>query len=263
MSEYLHGYNDVEFERLLHQATFLAPFIFEKLDFSHACFVLEPGCGVGAQTKLLAEKNPNTQLVAFDREATAIQKATEWLQNWADLQHQIQFLHADAGQLKSKFENYFDTCYICWMLEHVTHPVDFLMGIKPLLKKNCQVYVTEVQNETLQLFPNCHKTLRFWEAICAHQISIGGDPYVGLKCAEYLEKAGFSNIIQVPYNMRLDSSNREKLREMIEYWTNLMRSVSPYLPENLWEGVEDELIALAKQPDAYFSYTFIQTFASL
>lgn len=260
MSDYIHGYNETEFERLQHQAEFLAPFIYEKLDFNQSQYILEPGCGVGAQTKILAEKNPKAQIIAFDREATAIEKANAWLANENDLKNQIQFFHADAEKLKLEFENYFDTCYICWVLEHVSNPVEFLESIKPLMKTSGKLMLTEVQNDSLQLSPNCPKTMIFWEALCTHQLKTGGDPNVGLKCTDFLKQAGYRAIEQIPYVNRVDFSKPNEFKAILEYWTNLMRSVSPFLSADLWEGVEEEMQELASNPNGSFSYTFIQTF---
>jgi ubiquinone/menaquinone biosynthesis C-methylase UbiE len=259
MSDYIHGYNEQEFQRLLHQAEFLAPYIFENLDFSSSKRILEPGCGVGAQTRILAGKSPKAQLVSFDRAEAPIQKAKEWLLDQKDLAKRIQFLQTEPQKLQKEFTAYFDTCYICWMLEHVAEPVAFLREIKPLLQIGGRIIITEVQNETLILSPDCPITMRFWKAICDYQLSIEGDPYVGLKCADYLKQAGYRNIVQRPYTMRLDASTPQKLGDMLRYWVELMRSVNPFLPSSLWDGVEKEMHELSKHPQAVFSYTFIQT----
>jgi len=259
MSAYIHGYNEEEFQRLLHQAEFLAPYIFENLDFSATKRILEPGCGVGAQTRILAEISPNAEVIAFDSAESPILKAKEWLLNQPEFSRRIQFLQTNPIKLQENYSNYFDTCYICWMLEHIAEPVTFLSEIKPLLQNNGRILITEVQNDSLVLFPECPITMRFWKAICDYQLSIDGDPYVGLRCVDYLKQAGYRNIVQRPYTMRLDASTPQKLGDMLRYWVELMRSVNPFLPSSLWDGVEKEMHDLSKHPQAVFSYTFIQS----
>jgi ubiquinone/menaquinone biosynthesis C-methylase UbiE len=259
MSDYIHGYNEQEFQRLLHQAEFLAPYIFENLDFSSSKKILEPGCGVGAQTRIIAKISPNAQIVSFDRAEAPILKAKEWLLDKPELSKRIRFLQTDPIKLQENYSNYFDTCYICWMLEHIAEPVPFLSGLKPLLQVEGRILLTEVQNNSLVFSPECPIAMRFWKAICDYQLSIYGDPNVGMKCAAYLQEAGFREIVQRPYTMFIDTSAPQKLKSMLLYWVELMRSVSPFLPPSLWDGVEKEMHELSEQPQAAFSYTFIQT----
>lgn len=259
MCAYIHGYNEEEFQRLLHQAEFLAPHVLKNLDFSSSKRILEPGCGVGAQTRILAAIAPNAQVIAFDKADAPILKAKEWLVNQPEFSERIQFLQTDPIKLRKNYSNYFDTCYICWMLEHITEPVPFLIELKPLLQDEGRILLTEVQNDSLVLSPECPITMRFWKSICDYQLSIQGDPNVGMKCAAYLQEAGFREIVQRPYTMFIDASAPQKLKAMLLYWVELMRSVSPFLPASLWDGVEQEMHELSEQPQAIFSYTFIQT----
>ena len=56
---YIHGFSRDEQFRLVEQARVLAPNVFRDVDFSRAREVLEIGCGVGAQLKIMCERWPN------------------------------------------------------------------------------------------------------------------------------------------------------------------------------------------------------------
>ncbi|WP_291855358.1 hypothetical protein [Marinilabilia sp.] len=50
--KYVHGYSDWEVQRLNNQAKSLTDIIHNDSFFSEGSFVLEAGCGVGAQTEI-------------------------------------------------------------------------------------------------------------------------------------------------------------------------------------------------------------------
>lgn len=262
MEAYLHGYDQGEFHRLVEQAEFLGPEIFQEIDLSFSRHLLEPGCGAGAQTRYLAQKAPKAQILSFDLAAAPIAFAQHWLsQADKNLQQRIEFKQSEVTALLTDYANYFDACYICWMLEHVPKPVNLLKDIHPLLQQGAKIFVTEVQNDTLKFFPECPLTMQVWHAMCEYQISIKGDPYVGEKCASILSEAGYTNIIVKPHQMVRSQAKPEQLESMIRYWTKLMFSAVRFLDTSLWNGVENELELWLQQPDAQFEYTFIQTFA--
>ncbi|MFN4123094.1 MAG: methyltransferase domain-containing protein [Flavobacteriales bacterium] len=263
MGTYLHGYDQDEFHRLVEQAEFLGPEIFQEIDLSFSTRLLEPGCGAGAQTRYLTQKAPNAQILSFDVAEAPIAFAKHWLSQADErLQKRIEFRQAEAAELRTDYANFFDACYICWMLEHVTEPAKLLKEIYPLLQQGAKIFVTEVQNNTLTFYPPCPLTMRVWKAICDHQQAIGGDPFVGEKCASYLSEAGYDKIEVKPHQMIRSQVDHQNLHEMIQYWIKLMFSAARFLDVSLWDGVENELAVWMKHPDAQFSYTFVQSFAT-
>lgn len=65
-TKYVHGYSDREVLRLNDQAATLDDIIHNDSLFFKDIFVLEAGCGVGAQTKIKAMKNPDSNLISED-----------------------------------------------------------------------------------------------------------------------------------------------------------------------------------------------------
>jgi ubiquinone/menaquinone biosynthesis C-methylase UbiE len=76
--EYVHGYSEVEATRLADQAGTLAELLHHDTEYPAGCRVLEAGCGVGAQTRILARRSPAARFVSVDvsAESLALARAT-------------------------------------------------------------------------------------------------------------------------------------------------------------------------------------------
>ena len=66
MSEYVHGYSGRESERLSDQASTLAGLLHHDTSYPAGTRVLEAGCGVGAQTVILAKGSPGARIISMD-----------------------------------------------------------------------------------------------------------------------------------------------------------------------------------------------------
>jgi len=74
-TKYVHGYSDREAMRLNDQADTLDNIIHNDTIFSKDSFVLEAGCGVGAQTKIIATKNSDSRFLSVDLSEDSIIEA--------------------------------------------------------------------------------------------------------------------------------------------------------------------------------------------
>ena len=63
---YVHGYSPREAERLADQADTLSTLLHHDTVYPPGSLVLECGCGTGAQTVILAGRNPETRIVSVD-----------------------------------------------------------------------------------------------------------------------------------------------------------------------------------------------------
>ena len=72
---YTHGYSAAESVRLADQAQTVADYIHHDSYWPAGSTILEVGCGVGTQTKLIAAQNPDCQFIGIDRSESSIRKA--------------------------------------------------------------------------------------------------------------------------------------------------------------------------------------------
>jgi tRNA G46 methylase TrmB len=74
-TEYIHGYSERERQRLHDQSQTLADLLHHDTLYSVGSPVLEVGCGVGAQTVILARNNPETRFTSIDASPVSIEAA--------------------------------------------------------------------------------------------------------------------------------------------------------------------------------------------
>jgi methylase of polypeptide subunit release factors len=65
-NHYVHGYSSRESERLADQAETLTELLHHDTHYPAGCRVLEAGCGIGAQTVILARNSPEAQITSVD-----------------------------------------------------------------------------------------------------------------------------------------------------------------------------------------------------
>ena len=75
MNNYVHGYSDIESKRLKDQANALDELLHCDSIFPENSKILEAGCGVGSQTKIIAPKNPSCHFTSIDISETSLEKA--------------------------------------------------------------------------------------------------------------------------------------------------------------------------------------------
>ncbi|MBT0809815.1 methyltransferase domain-containing protein [Litoribacter ruber] len=264
-SKYIHGYQEVEQERLVEQAKVIENQIFDFIDFSQVNRLLEIGSGVGAQTEILLKRFPHLSITGVEYESKQIEKAYKNLEKHGFDTDKVEFIHQDATQLS--LEKEFDGAFICWVLEHVQNPQAILTSMKPCLRDGAMVVVTEVFNSTFYTYPERKEIQDYWKIYNDYQISIGGDPEVGAKLGSMLSDAGYKGIQLRSGGFHLDKREADQKRKVFSYWKNLMSSGAPNLmEENLI--TEKEVIAmqqamdeLREQEDSIFFYRFIQATA--
>lgn len=260
MSTYLHGYSRTEFERLLHQANFLAESVYSNLHIPKRGNLIEMGCGVGAQTRILLERYPDLHITSIDRTAEQIEFAKEVIPE--KFRSKVDFICADLSDYKA--EHLMDAAFCCWMLEHASDPGSILKQIRKSLKQEATIHITEVQNNSLQVFPRCADLEDYWISYNKMQVDMQGDPFVGVKLRSYLHFAGFEDIVIKSQLMLFDQTNPEMLDETCNYWWRLMESAGEEMQQRGYVSAErrkktgEHLLNLKHTKDAVFSYTFIQ-----
>lgn len=262
---YIHGYQEVEQERLREQALVIENPIYDTIDFSSVQHLLEIGSGVGAQTEILLRRFPHLQITGVEYEAKQIQKAEENMRKIGYGEEKVRFIEQDAHQLS--LPQQYDAAFICWVLEHVSNPLQVLVSMKPFLRKGAIISITEVFNVSFYTYPLLPEVMHYWKVYNDFQISLGGNPHIGAQIGNLLHQAGYQQITLRSDGFHLDGRQQEKKNIVFDYWKNLMNSGAPQL---LNAGVVSEedvkkmlegLDFLKNMEDSVFYYSFIQASA--
>lgn len=263
---YLHGYSPDEQDRLYRQARVLENSVFRGVDLSQVGKIIEVGCGVGAQTEILLERFPSLSITGVDASASQVKRAKKHFEKHPQ-KSRVKFEVGDALKLPYT-DNAFEGAFICWFLEHVQKPIEILREVRRVLKPGSVIYCSEVLNATLYLHPYSPATLQYWFDFNDHQWSLGGDPFVGGKLANYLISAGYQNITTEPKVLFYDNRAPKRRAEIIEYWTNLLLSGAPSLlqagktSKEAVKAMQKELNVLRNEPDSVFYYSYMHARAS-
>ncbi|MCB0331378.1 MAG: methyltransferase domain-containing protein [Bdellovibrionales bacterium] len=263
---YLHGFSEVEQDRLYRQGRFAEHSIYQDVDFSRAKKILEVGCGVGAQTEILLRRFPELFVHGVDRSDNQLAAARKHLAIQPQFQNRYTIEKMDATRLEFS-EGEFDGAFLCWILEHVSEPSQVLAEVRRVLRPGGRVFVTEVMNSTFFLDPYSPNTWRYWMAYNDYQLDHSGDPFVGVKLGNLLLQQGFREIQTNVKTWHFDNRTPGRRKEVIAFWTELILSAADqllrdkYVDQGTIDGMKIELDRVAFDKDAVFYFSFMQASA--
>lgn len=259
---YLHGFDETEQARLVSQAKVLEEKIFEKIDFNHPKTILEIGCGVGAQTEILLNRFATAHITGIELSDIQLSTAKAYLSSkFSDEKYTLHQMNAEQMDFA---DNSFDAIYICWVLEHVNHPLNVLKEAYRVLKPNGIIYCTEVQNNHLHLEPYSSFLMDYWDKYNQLQMDMGGDPFVGVKLNDVLRQSGFECVELYPQLMHHDQHDPKGRERMVNYWTELMLSglngllQAQKIGEHDREKIVAEMQKVKTNTNGVFAYSFMQ-----
>lgn len=265
---YLHGFSEVEQNRLRQQAEFAEHIIYKDIDFSRVSNLLEVGSGVGAQSEILLRRFPNINLTGIELNEKQLLAAKNNLSQSKIAAGRYELHKMDATQMEFK-PNSFDGAFLCWVLEHIPSPKNALSEVRRVLKPGSRIYITEVMNSSFFLDPYSPNVWKYWMAFNDYQFENAGDPFVGTKLGNFLLELGFSEIKTEIKTWHYDNRNPIERHEIIEFWTNLLMSAKETLVDNkvisaeIANAAHEELKKVARDPNAVFFYSFIQASAKV
>lgn len=187
-NEYIHTFTKEEQDRLVRQGELLEPHLHKYIDLSGCSRLLEIGCGVGAQLRLLFRRYPHLHMTGIDISENQIQRARQLLAQ--ELSEGQLALHTCRGDELPFAEGSFDVVYICFVLEHVPDPTAVLREAKRVLVEGGLLYCTEVFNDALYVYPHSPAIMQYWRAFNECQRKIGGDPNIGIRLCNVMIQAG-------------------------------------------------------------------------
>ncbi|MGE5085523.1 MAG: class I SAM-dependent methyltransferase [Bacillota bacterium] len=260
---YLHGFSKDEQERLRKQARFGEYTVYQNINLSNVCDLLEVGCGVGAQSEIILRRFPDLKLTGIDRSDKQLSAARQRLSQLPGCAGRFQMKEMDATNMEFS-ANSFDGAFLCWILEHVPDPIRVLAEVRRVLRPGSVVYATEVMNSSFFLDPYSPNVWKYWMAFNEYQLQQHGDPFVGAKLGNLFMQLGYHHIHTEIKTWFLDNRYPQARKDCVEYWTELLLSASDQLlaagcvSEEVVEGMKAEMAKVANDPNAVFFYSFVQ-----
>jgi SAM-dependent methyltransferase len=209
METYVHGYDRRESARLQDQAGALVDLLHSDTSYPAGSLVLEAGCGTGAQTIALAGNSPEARIVSVDISAASLAEARAKA-DVAGLRN-VEFHQADLFALRFP-PSHFDHIFVCFLLEHVSRPLDALTTLKALLKPGGTITVIEGDHGSAYFHPDDDAARQAIGCLVELQRATGGNALMGRELFPLLSEAGFRAIRVSPRMVYVDG-NRPDLAD--------------------------------------------------
>ena len=263
-TKYVHGYTGREALRLNDQAETLEEIIHNDTIFSKNSLVLEAGCGIGAQTRIIAAKNPETSFLSIDISKESLNEARETTKKLGITN--VKFEQANIFDLPFEEET-FDSIILCFVLEHLPNPEQALEKLKRVLKKGGNIILIEGDHGSAFFYPDSQYAQMAIDSLIKLQKQNGGNANIGRALFPLLQSIGFVNINVTPRTIYVDA-NKPKLIEgftkntftaMVEGIGNDVVNKGIIDAKTFNKGIED--LYRTAEPDGVFNYTFFKAFA--
>jgi SAM-dependent methyltransferase len=258
---YVHGYDERANERLHDQATTLLELLHADTAYPAGSLVLEAGCGVGAQTVTLAQRSPQARFVSIDVSPDSVAAARHrveqaGLTNVELRQADIFALPFDAGS--------FDHVFVCFVLEHLSQPVEVLRLLAGLLRPGGTITVIEGDHGSTYFHPDSAAAHEAIQCQVELQHAAGGDSNIGRQVYPLLVEAGFDAVHVRPLMVYVDWSRpqlvdgftRKTFTAMIEGVRDEAIAAGLTTPERFDAGIRD--LYRTAEADGVFCYTFFK-----
>jgi SAM-dependent methyltransferase len=258
---YVHGYHPRENERLHDQAGTLVELLHCDTAYARGSRVLEAGCGVGAQTITLAERSPDARFMSVDISADSIAEAKRRAES-AGVTN-VEFRQADIFALPFDAES-FDHVFVCFVLEHLSRPVEALAILDKLLRPGGTITVIEGDHGSTYFYPDSSAAHAAIQCQVELQRKAGGNALIGRQLYPLMVEAGFDAVRVSPRMVYVDASRpdlvdgftRKTFTAMIEGIREPAISTGLIEPERFDAGVED--LHRTTEADGVFCYTFFK-----
>ena len=258
---YVHGYQPRENARLQDQAGTLVDLLHFDTAYPPGSTVLEAGCGVGAQTLTLAQRSPDASFTSVDVSAESLAEARRRA-GAAGLAN-VEFLQADIFDLPFGAGS-FDHVFVCFVLEHLSRPVDALAGLAGLVKPGGTITVIEGDHGSAYFHPDSPAAHAAIQCQIELQRAAGGDALIGRRLYPLMVEAGLAGVSVSPRMVYVDSSRpdlvegftRRTFTAMIEGVREPAIAAGLIEPSRFDAGVAD--LHRTTAADGVFCYTFFK-----
>ncbi|OHB74996.1 MAG: methyltransferase type 11 [Planctomycetes bacterium RBG_16_55_9] len=261
---YVHGYNSRENLRLQDQASTLVELLHCDTSYPAGNRILEAGCGVGAQTVTLAKNSPKASIISIDISEGSIAEAKCKVEA-AGITN-VEFQQGDIFHLPFEPES-FDHVFVCFILEHLSRPVEALAILKNVLKPGGTIAVIEGDHGSTYFYPDSEPAHKAIGAQVELQRRAGGNANIGRALYPLLRKTGFDSVRVSPRMVYVDSSKPELVEGFTKKtFTAMIEGVRASAieagiidPATFDRGIRD--LYRATEQDGVFCYTFFKALA--
>jgi len=259
--EYVHGYTSREGQRLHDQASALTDLLHFDTLYPSGHYVLEAGCGVGAQTVVLAKHSPGARFVAVDISEESLAQAKQLV--GAESIENVQFEFQDVNALTFE-DNSFDHIFICFLLEHMSDPVQTLLELKRVLKEGGTMTIIEGDHGSAYFHPDSEAARQAIQCQMSIQDRSGGNANLGRSLHPLMLQAGFTSPYVTPRMVYVDESRpalvegftKNTFTTMVEGVRERVMEEKLIDLETFDQGIKD--LYKTAEPGGTFCYTFFK-----
>ena len=259
---YVHGYTTRETQRLLEQSLILEDLLHTGTRYGKGEKVLEAGCGVGAQTRILARRNPGAVFECIDISGESLEQARA-VAIREGLRH-VTFKQADLYSLSYK-PGSFDHIFVCFVLEHLPDPAFVLNIFKQILKPGGTLTLIEGDHGSGIWTPETALSRKAWKGLIDSQTALGHDPNIGRSLYPLLNHAGYRIEDVSPRWVYADQSHPDLLDGVINqiiapmvYSAEEQVLGSGFMEKDEWDSGLEDIRRVARHPDGTFFYTWFK-----
>jgi SAM-dependent methyltransferase len=258
---YVHGYHPRENERLQDQAGAPVDLLHTDTSYPSGSEVLEAGCGTGAQTVTLARRSPGARFTSVDVSTESLSEAKRRT-DAAGITN-VRFQQADIFTLPFAPES-FDHVFVCFVLEHLSRPVEELAILKRVLRRGGTMTVIEGDHGSTYFHPDSSAAHMAIQCLVELQRLGGGNALIGRQLYPLMVQAGLDAVQVSPRMVYVDSSRPHLVDGFTrKTFTAMIEGVrKPAIESGLTDaaafdaGVRD--LHRTAESDGVFCYTFFK-----
>jgi ubiquinone/menaquinone biosynthesis C-methylase UbiE len=262
--KYVHGYTARESARLFDQATTLSEILHSDTVYPAGSNVLEAGCGVGAQTVILARNSPGARFTSVDLSEESLRAAREAVSSRGFTN--VAFRQGDIFRLP--FEgDLFDHVFLCFVLEHLPKPMEALLRLQKVLKPGGTITAIEGDHGSTYFHPDSPSARKAIRCLVDIQAAAGGNSLIGRELYPLLKASGYHDVEVSPRMVYVDSGRPA----LVEGFTKktFIAMVEGVRDQALRRGLMDEAdwdrgigdLYRTTEEDGTFIYTFFKAIA--
>jgi ubiquinone/menaquinone biosynthesis C-methylase UbiE len=192
MSNYIHGSDPSEQDRLARLNRLINNRCFPKLKLEKGFRVLDVGSGLGQFTYQMSQAiGEGGFCLGIERDTNQISVAKK-----NHVAANLEFRQGDALHLPltpTEWET-FDIVHTRFLLEHLPNPSKAVSEMVKALRPGGRIILEDDEHEAVILFPEPTGFKELWAAYVQSYIEVGNDPFIGRKLTKLLVDQGIKDI---------------------------------------------------------------------